>query len=140
MTDGDALHAAILAHPDEDTPRLAFADWLAEQDHPDRAEFIRVQIELARLTPNEMVPWNRHAIGLRAKEKALLVAHGADWLAPLRAKGEPLQHEATHGQFRRGFVEVVWMPAAWFVQWGERLLEHAPIRELRVTETTPDEF
>jgi len=31
VTDGDALLAAILAAPDEDTPRLMYADWLEEQ-------------------------------------------------------------------------------------------------------------
>jgi uncharacterized protein (TIGR02996 family) len=31
VNDRDALFAAILAHPDEDTPRLAFADWLEER-------------------------------------------------------------------------------------------------------------
>jgi len=31
MDDGDALLRAILAQPEEDTPRLAFADWLEEQ-------------------------------------------------------------------------------------------------------------
>jgi uncharacterized protein (TIGR02996 family) len=30
VTDGDHLYRAILAHPDEDTPRLAYADWLDE--------------------------------------------------------------------------------------------------------------
>jgi uncharacterized protein (TIGR02996 family) len=29
-TDRDALIAAVVAHPDEDTPRLALADWLDE--------------------------------------------------------------------------------------------------------------
>src|SRR5262245_28444157 len=55
-TDGSALLAAILAHPDEDTPRLVYADWLdeqaAERSEPvpcPRAEFIRVQCELAQL-------------------------------------------------------------------------------------------
>jgi uncharacterized protein (TIGR02996 family) len=47
MSDGDALHAAILSHPEEDTPRLALADWLDENDDPDQAAFIRVQIALA---------------------------------------------------------------------------------------------
>ncbi len=46
MSDGDALLAAILAHPDEDTPRLVYADWLDEHNDPDRAEFIRVQVQL----------------------------------------------------------------------------------------------
>lgn len=43
MTDEAALLAAIIAHPDEDTPRLMYADWLDENDRPERAEFIRLQ-------------------------------------------------------------------------------------------------
>ena len=46
MTDGDALYRAILTAPEEDTPRLVYADWLDENGQLNRAEFIRVQIEL----------------------------------------------------------------------------------------------
>lgn len=57
MTEEAALLAAIVAAPDEDTPRLAYADWL-DENRPDRrpspaegpsarAEFIRVQCRLA---------------------------------------------------------------------------------------------
>ena len=45
-----ALLAAIKSEPDDDTPKLALADWLQEQDYPaDRArgEFLRT----ARLRP-----------------------------------------------------------------------------------------
>jgi uncharacterized protein (TIGR02996 family) len=38
----------ICANPDDDAPRLVFADWLEENGQPERAEFIRVQCELAR--------------------------------------------------------------------------------------------
>jgi uncharacterized protein (TIGR02996 family) len=56
MSDEDALLAAITAQPEEDTPRLAYADWLDEHADatPDpelariRAEFIRVQVERLR--------------------------------------------------------------------------------------------
>lgn len=41
----------ILANPDDDTPRLVFADFLQERGENDRAEFIRVQCELAA------IPW-----------------------------------------------------------------------------------
>ncbi len=54
MNDTDALLAAILLQPGEDTPRLAFADHLDELGGPTnaaRAEFIRTQIELYRLGP-----------------------------------------------------------------------------------------
>ena len=48
MTEQEALIAAILAEPAEDTPRLAYADWLDEHDEHELAEFIRVQVEVAR--------------------------------------------------------------------------------------------
>ena len=38
----------IVANIDDDTPRLVYADWLMENGQDDRAEFIRVQVELAR--------------------------------------------------------------------------------------------
>ena len=49
MNDRDALYAAILAHPDEDTPRLALADWLDENGEEKYAGLIRTQIELAKV-------------------------------------------------------------------------------------------
>ena len=45
----DAFVAAIAETPEDDTPRLVFADWLDEKGRQPRAEFIRVQCELARL-------------------------------------------------------------------------------------------
>lgn len=50
MSDESALLAAIRAFPQEDTPRLAYADWLDENtSRHDRAEFIRKQIRLLRM-------------------------------------------------------------------------------------------
>src|SRR5262245_37192027 len=46
-SDGAALLRAIIDNPDEDTPRLVYADWLDEQggeSNAARAEFIRIQI------------------------------------------------------------------------------------------------
>jgi uncharacterized protein (TIGR02996 family) len=54
MTDRDALMRAILDQPADDTPRLAFADWLEEHGGTAgaaRAEFIRLQIALAGGAP-----------------------------------------------------------------------------------------
>jgi uncharacterized protein (TIGR02996 family) len=48
VSDGDALLAAILADPKEDTPRLVYADWLEENGQEDRGKFIRAQCELNR--------------------------------------------------------------------------------------------
>jgi uncharacterized protein (TIGR02996 family) len=48
MPDATPFLAAIRAAPDDDAPRLIYADWLDEHGQPERAEFIRVQCELAR--------------------------------------------------------------------------------------------
>jgi uncharacterized protein (TIGR02996 family) len=48
-TDRDALLAAICAAPDDDTPRLVFADWLDENGASNWAALIRTECELARL-------------------------------------------------------------------------------------------
>jgi uncharacterized protein (TIGR02996 family) len=51
MTDA-ALLAAIVAEPDDDTPRLVYADWLDENDRPDEAAFLRVQCARAAADPD----------------------------------------------------------------------------------------
>src|SRR5213078_3097387 len=48
MTVAAALLAAIRQAPADDAPRLVYADWLDEHGQPERAEFIRVQIEADR--------------------------------------------------------------------------------------------
>ena len=131
LTDHDALLAGVLADPAADLPRLVYADFLEESGDPPsvaRAEFIRVQCEVAggRVEPDRLAT-------LAAREKVLLAGHAAGWLAPLKAKGEALQNAGTHGQFRRGFVELVWMPAAVYLRKADKLFARAPVRELRVT-------
>ena len=49
MSEEDGFIQAILGDPDDDTPRLVFADWLEKRGEP-RAEFIRVQCALSKLT------------------------------------------------------------------------------------------
>ena len=53
MTDADALLRAIVRHPDDDTPRLVYADWLQENDRAEEAEFLRVQCRLAAAEPDD---------------------------------------------------------------------------------------
>ena len=64
---------AVLADPEDDAPRLIFADWLDEQGEGDRAELIRVQCKEADLlrtgSPTQVV-CDREL--LLAREKELL--------------------------------------------------------------------
>jgi uncharacterized protein (TIGR02996 family) len=48
MDEEKGFIAAIPADPDDDTTRLAYADWLDEHDDP-RAEWLRVDAEIERL-------------------------------------------------------------------------------------------
>jgi uncharacterized protein (TIGR02996 family) len=91
MTDEPALLAAIAARPDDDTPRLVYADWLDDHGAAERAEFIRVQCVLAR--DHEDDP----AAAERADE--LENQHRIRWLAGVPT-GPGLRWE-----FRRGFPE-----------------------------------
>jgi uncharacterized protein (TIGR02996 family) len=44
--EGVKLLAAVCARPHDDAARLAFADWLARNGQPERAELIRVEIDM----------------------------------------------------------------------------------------------
>src|SRR6516162_306803 len=81
MLKADAFLATILERPDDDAPRLVFADWLEEHGESARAEFIRVQIELAA-GPSEA---HRRSF-LKRREKDLLQAHRKEWRKPLYDK------------------------------------------------------
>lgn len=44
-TDERAFRLEIAVQPDDDTPRLVYADWLDENGQPERAEYIRTAVE-----------------------------------------------------------------------------------------------
>lgn len=115
MNDGDALLRAILAHPDEDTPRLMYADWLDENGQPERAEFIRLQI-LLHNTPfirkgGYFAVWPEPWASRIARVNRLVAAHGAEWAGPARALAPRLPEHMFGRWFERGFVEHI--PLYW---------------------------
>ena len=77
MTAEDAFLRAILETPDDETPRLVFADWLEE--HGDliqaaRGELMRVQCELARWVPD--LP---RRTALQERESTLIRTFAQHW-------------------------------------------------------------
>lgn len=88
--DREALIAGIAADPDNDLRRLVFADWLEESGEAERAEFIRLQVEAARLPEGAEV---RKAADDRAMQ--LFMAHGRRWFAPFLKALEPTRDELT---------------------------------------------
>jgi uncharacterized protein (TIGR02996 family) len=123
MTDEAALLAAIRDSPDDDLPRLAYADWLDENGATEgdraRAEAIRVQCELARL-PDDHELYSE----LQARELRLFSRHGAGCREDVQALVE----------FRRGMLEV------WKYAYPDRcgvggagLFARHPVREVWLT-------
>ncbi len=89
----DAFLHAIHANPADDLPRLVYADWLEENRDASRAEFIRVQCELASIDAIDP-----HRAALEDREHALLTEYEDRWLG----KSRP---EMTEWEFARGFVQ-----------------------------------
>jgi uncharacterized protein (TIGR02996 family) len=85
------LHS-IAEHGDDNTGRLVFADWLDERGESPRAEFVRVQCELAT---GGLAPGRRHA--LRVRERELLDTHRQGWC---EACGLPVEDVS----FGRGLI------------------------------------
>jgi uncharacterized protein (TIGR02996 family) len=125
----DALLRAVLEEPEDDAPRLIYADWLEEhggEKEAARAEFIRVQVKSSRLPEED----DRRA-ELEARASELREAHGAEWEGPLSGRAHV---EA----YRRGFAEAVglhrgdWQGnegAGQFLADLAAVLELAPVRE-----------
>jgi uncharacterized protein (TIGR02996 family) len=109
MCDRTAFLQAIVAAPDDDLPRLIFADWLDENGDSDRAEFIRVQCAPFRSSADV----RRMAV--------LEAANRTAWLGPL-------VRTVFRAEFRRGFVEHAVLPAATFLKHGFELRRQTPLR------------
>ncbi|MCU0880450.1 MAG: TIGR02996 domain-containing protein [Pirellulaceae bacterium] len=109
--------AEIRAHPEDDVPRLVYADFLEEAGDP-QAELIRVQVELSRLPPGEPI---RRELELR--EEAILAEYAEAWLEPLRALGA---EGVSARSFQRGLIERVQITAENFLRHGEQLCQECP--------------
>src|SRR5689334_7370825 len=108
MSDEAALLTAIRDHPDEDTPRLVYADWLDENATSDaqrgRAEFIRVECECASL-PEDDPEREKKAEPLAARSKALFERFGKEWYADFP------QVPIDENFYQRGFLGRLAIPA-----------------------------
>ena len=144
MSDRDALLTAILANPDEDTPRLVFADWLDEHGDASphaagtseggsgeawganswRAKFIRAGCAAARAAPYSQAKYD-----LTAQADGLQGLHGAEWAAGLDGL-------TVAARFARGFVEEVTMYSKRFVAAAAKVFAAQPVRVVKFADMT----
>lgn len=134
MSEEEALMGAVLASPDEDTPRLALADWWDEHGDKNgrkRAELTRVQYELLRIrqSPDE---WTEadviRAEKLKKRQRALVkqikwpgVPRGARVQCGQAGEGFRLEVE-------RGHITTAWGSAVDWFEHSATLLKHHPVR------------
>src|SRR5690349_2258850 len=125
MTDLDALHRAVLDHPDDDTPRLIYADALEDAGDAERAAFVRGQVAADRVPDDDpiRVRWEHH--DRRAFDAAWRLEQLPDLPDGLQWAAEP---------FRRGFPAAVEAgDGSAFVAHADELFALAPIEELHLT-------
>jgi uncharacterized protein (TIGR02996 family) len=121
MTTDEAFLRDICEHPDDEAPRLVYADWLDEHGRPERAEFIRVECELEH-TEEHSPRWRQ----LSVRQLALIRAHKKEWAAPFKGW-------TYSTRFRRGFVEMVLLSPKQFTARAAELFRLAPVRILQFT-------
>src|SRR5262245_38501765 len=95
MADRESLLRAVIEAPADDAPRLAYADAAEREGNADRAAFIRLQCELARMAGDDP-----RRPELRSREADLLDRQGWTWASEFGT-------EIDEWQFRRGFIEKV---------------------------------
>jgi uncharacterized protein (TIGR02996 family) len=159
--DPHGLLQAILDEPASDFHRLAYADWLAEEGHADRAEFIRVQLELMNIPPldgdNAYHGGSRHDEYLRfmkfdccwcglERRRDILLRNNLnwwrerDWALGKEIWNDPDDREwAIQVEFARGFVSEVRLTMADFLTKGVAgyLFSHHPIERIVITDAKP---
>jgi len=136
----DALRRAVIESPDDDSPRHAYAAWMAEQDHEFAQRlgaFVAAQLRVAdafRENPRANVTQLRSWDGSPAFVSTIDFRAGdalrpwfVDDVAPLISRGL-----VGWPQVYRGFIERVGIRARGFLESAAELFDVAPIRHLVV--------
>lgn len=108
----------VLAHPDDDVPRLIFADFLEEEGDP-RGTFIRLQCEL-----NKLDPLDARYLDLSLQCDELLNEHRDQWAAELKQDVRKIE-------FARGFIDKITIRARAFAKQADELFCSTPVNWLR---------
>lgn len=169
MNDGAILLRNILEVPGDDAARLVYADWLQENGQPERAEFIRVQVELIKPDPCGMpqkcihgparrpfgpgqtkpscgLPECKQRDRMRNRHDYLTNQYVRDckgfsreFIVPLLG-AKWLQLSAPWQWFwERGFIFSIELPCAAFLEHAEAIFRAHPVTSVRLSDRRPVE-
>lgn len=125
MNDGDLLLRRILEVPEDDAARLVYADWLEENGDPDKAEYIRLEVELEAsiISKTKLSPDRKHHVLSRTTVLHRRIANRSRYQLPKKAAL----------QWNRGFIDSLLLPIDYF--WNRQRLM-ALFRRHPITEVT----
>lgn len=109
----------IIVDPHDDTNRLIYADWLEDHGDP-RAEFIRIQCELA-----DLERWESGYEALQTRSDNFLKHHEIAWKKELKLKCRMF--------FKRGFIEYLILSTKALSELDPTLFDRTPITFVRMT-------
>lgn len=164
MSEGDAILQDIIANPADDGLRLIYADWCEDNGQAERAEFIRVQIELHR--GYRVDPTTREYMESGEYDNAMILyrVHEATWKANLDKRqcalfrdsgpkwwnGLPGSYRATveadisiqtaegwNYLVRRGFVSEVKCHMSLWLDHGKDICAMHPVERVVITDREP---
>lgn len=160
-SDRQALLAAVLAAPEDDAPRIVYADFIEENgDEVDaaHAELIRVQVGIARLNlelHSDEDCWDARCPGCRERrafedrQASVLRNHPVE-RDMVRAFGVELKRGVSHGyggfganvgavrwEWARGFVETVLCPCDTWMRYGPAVVRAAPVTRVELSDKRP---
>jgi len=115
----EELLAAVIASPEDDAPRIAFARHVRSYD-PDLARFIELQ--LASAAERRVKRLGRRTV-IGAEDRVLLERHVDTW-------ARTIQKYAVRFEYDRGFVTKLVIEPNLFLEHGEWLYVNAPIRHV----------
>lgn len=126
------LLKAVLDDPNNDAPRFGYADWCERQsDEPtkDRAEFIRLQIEISRMSSTATARGEAYRQMYRAMK--LQDQYKANW--------RPFVELPIYGlEFNRGFAELAELSTRDFLDNAAQLFAVAPLYHLDLNNVITD--
>lgn len=152
ITEQDAFLADIIANPDDDTPRLIYADWLedfgTEEIDSIHARLIRLMIERTKTDPDFEIDFDVHPRTFLDDPDPVVVqawrlAHELRRFLAGEGTGIPLKEvsrrfDFTAGIWWRGFLTVSSVPMLMWLQVGKDLVAKWPITYVRVYDKEPN--
>lgn len=141
MTIAEAFLEDIITHPEDDTLRLIYADYLSEHGQEEMAEFIRAQIERAELRcviHNDKIPPPTIQMCEQLKGECRhcdLVRRES--LLFIRNDFDVVPSWVEEWQFTRGFVSRICLSCSSWMEHGPVLVKQHPLERVELSDKEP---